>query len=170
MSFWVVAQTQPLRERLAADELKQSGFDVYFPRIRIRHDRRWRVTGLFPSYLFLQISDNWYRARWCRGILRLLGQDGAPPARIDDKIITEIRAREKNGFVVLKPGPKLRKGQQIRIVGGRLDGQLALFEGQGRHERVKVLMQMLGGFAVVELGKFDKVEPLDIASRETIRY
>src|SRR6516162_85563 len=70
MSFWVVAQTQPLRERLAADELKQSGFDVYFPRIRIRHDRRWRVTGLFPSYLFLQISDNWYRARWCRGILR----------------------------------------------------------------------------------------------------
>jgi transcription antitermination factor NusG len=165
-SFWSVAQTQPLRERLAAEELEQAGFNVYFPKIRFRQNRRWRITALFPSYLFLQISDQWYRARWCRGILRLLGPDGYPPAQLAESVVGEIRAREKNGFVILRPKPsKLQKGQQVRIIGGRFDGQLALFEGQNQHERVKVLMQLFGGLVAVELGKDDKVEPMDIAQK-----
>jgi transcription antitermination factor NusG len=167
LSFWSVAQTQPLRERLAEKELLEAGFDVYFPRIRFRQNGRWRITGLFPAYIFFQFHDRWWSARWCRGVLRLLGPDGAPPARVDASVIAEIRQREKNGFVVLeKKTPKIQKGQQVRIVGGRLDGKLALFENQSKHERIHVLMEMLGGFAVVELGEHDKVEPLHIEIRQ----
>ena len=164
MSFWSVAQTQPLRERLAIEELENAGFDVYFPRVRFRQNGRWRITGLFPAYVFFQFHDRWWSARWCRGVLRLLGPDGCRPACVHESVIGEIRQREKNGFVMLEPrSKKLKKGQQVRIVGGQLDGQLALFENQTKQERIRVLLQMLGGFAVVELGQHDKVEPLDIA-------
>jgi transcription antitermination factor NusG len=167
MSFWSVAQTEPLRERLAETELQKNGFVVYCPRIRFRHNGRWRITALFPSYLFLQIAEQWYRARWCCGVIRLLGSDGAPPAQLHENVVAEIRAREKNGFVVLKRKPtKLQKGRQVRIIGGRLDGQLALFENQTKHERIRVLMQILGGFSIVELGQYDYVEALDIAIRQ----
>jgi len=164
VSFWAVAQTEPLRERLATEELERTGFNVYCPRIKFRHNGKWRITALFPNYLFLEIASQWYRARWCRGVLRLLGPDGAPPYQLGENVVAEIRAKERNGFVVLKPKPsKLQKGQQVRIIGGRFDGRLALFEDQARHERIKVLMELLGGYAVVELGQYDKVEPLDIA-------
>jgi transcription antitermination factor NusG len=167
MSFWSVAQIEPLHERLAEIELQENGFHVYCPRIRFRHNGRWRITALFPSYLFLQIADQWYRARWCRGVIRLLGADGTPPAQLHENVVAEIRAREKNGFVVLKPKPiKLQKGQRVRIIGGRLNDQLALFENQTKHERIRVLMQILGGFSIVELGQHDRVEALDIAIRQ----
>ena len=163
-AFWSVAQTQPLRERLAARELEEAGFDVYLPKIRYRQNGRWRITALFPGYIFLQISHQWYRARWCRGIVRLLGADGCSPGQLHEGVIGEIRRREKNGFVVLeKKSEKIKKGQQVRIIGGRLDGQLALFEDQTKRERIRVLMAMLGGYAVIELGQHDRVEPLDIA-------
>jgi len=164
LSFWSVAQTQPLRERLAEKELLEAGFDVYFPRIRFRQNDRWRITGLFPSYLFISESPYWYRARWSRGVLRLLGPDGSRPSRIHESIIGEIKRRERHGFVMLeKKSEKLKKGQQVRILGGKFDGQLALFD-ENRRERIRVLMQMLGGFAVVELGEHDRIEPLqDIA-------
>src|SRR5262245_60810056 len=127
MSFWV-AQTEPSHEILAVQELQHAGFDVYYPRIRFRHRQRWRIAALFPAYLFIQINDRWWTARWCRGVLRLLGPDGCPPYQLREAVVAEIRAREKNGFVVLKPKPgKLQKGQQVRIVGGRFDGKLALF-------------------------------------------
>ena len=167
MSFWSVAQTQPLRERLAIEELEQAGFDVYFPKIRFRQNGRWRITGLFPSYLFVQVSDHWWAARWARGVLRLLGPDGSRPAQLHESVIGEIRRREKNGFVMLEPkDKKLKRGQRVRIESGKFSGQFAFYEGQGKHERIKVLMEMLGGFAMVELGEHDKVEPIqDLAVR-----
>src|SRR5262252_4090551 len=117
MSFWSVCQTQPLRERLAEKELQEAGFDVYCPRIRSQQNGRWRIQSLFPSYIFLQISDQWYRARWCRGVLRLLGPDGCPPGQVHESVVGEIRRREKNGFVVLEPKPpKLQKGQRVMII------------------------------------------------------
>jgi transcription antitermination factor NusG len=161
MTFWAIAQTQPLRERLVAEELTNAGYPVYLPRIRIKQKQRWRTPPLFPSYIFFQIAKGWWAARWARGVLRLLPGDDGPPCPIPDRIIEEIKARERGGYVVLRKKPsKLQKGQQVRVVGGRFDGHLALFEGQNQHERVKVLMELFGGLVTVELGKDDKVEPL----------
>jgi transcription antitermination factor NusG len=163
--FWSVVQAVPQRERLAVKELEEAGFDVYFPKIRFRQNRRWRITGLFPGYLFIQISDRWWSARWCRGVLRLLGVDGAMPARLPENVIGEIRKQEKNGFVVLKPKPdKLKKGQQVRIVGGRFDGRIAIFEGQNSRERQRVLLELLGQWVNVELAATDRCEPQDVVA------
>jgi transcription antitermination factor NusG len=168
--FWAVAQTQPQRERLAIEELGRAGFSIYFPRIRFRQNGRWRITGLFPGYLFVAITDHWWAARWCRGVLRLLGVDGSTPARLHGNVISEIRKQEKNGFVVLKPrSEKLRKGQQVRIVGGQFSGHLAFYEGQSSHDRERVLLDLLGRQVLVELGQNDRVEAQALESNSSLR-
>jgi transcription antitermination factor NusG len=78
--------------------------------------------------------------------------DGDRPAKVPDQVITDLRGRECNGLVDLPADPGFRRGDTVRIVRGLFAGQLALFEGQRPHERVAVLLQLLGR---VELSKGD---------------
>jgi transcription antitermination factor NusG len=170
MSSWAVVQTTPRHEKLAVKELGNAGFDVYFPQIRFRQNGRWRISALFQGYVFIAIGDHWWAARWCRGVLRLLGVDGSTPARLHDSVISEIRKQEKNGFVVLKPRlEKLRKGQQVRIVGGQFSGRIAFYEGQSSHDRERVLLDLLGRQVLVELGQNDRVEAQALESNPSLR-
>jgi transcription antitermination factor NusG len=155
---------------LVAEELANAGFQVYLPRIRIKQKQRWRTPPLFPSYIFFQFVDRWWAARWARGVLRLLPGDDGPPHPVDDRVIAEIKARERNGYVILRPKPsKLQKGQQVRIVGGRFDGRIALFEGQSKGERNRVLLELLGQWVQVDLAATDQIEPQPIASNAVSR-
>ena len=84
-------------------------------------------------------------------MLRLV-LDGDRPAKVPDKVIAELKGREHNGLVELPADPGFRRGDQVRITRGVFSGQLALFERQRPHERVAVLLQLLGR---VELPKGD---------------
>ena len=74
--------------------------------------------------------------------------DGDRPARVPDTGCLPIR--ECDSLVELPPPPSFQRGDPVRIVRGVFTGQLALFEGQRPHERVAVLLQLLGR---VELAK-----------------
>jgi len=166
MDYWSVAQTEPQRERLAKDQLEnQLHYSVYLPRVRVRKNRRNYTPPLFPTYLFVRIvEDKWWSVRWAMGVIGLI-MSGDHPARLKDAIIAEIKSREVNGFVKLKLAPKFRKGQQVRVLGGRFDGQFALYEGQTAKERQRVLLEILGQWAQVELGPNDRIESTqDIAA------
>jgi transcription antitermination factor NusG len=78
--------------------------------------------------------------------------DGVQPAKVPDKVIADLKRRERNGLVELPLPPGLRRGDQVRITRGVFAGQLALFDGMRPHERVAVLLQLLGR---VELPKGD---------------
>ena len=92
------------------------------------------------------------RARWCPGVLRLV-LDGAQPAKVPDQVIADLKKRERNGAIELPPPPPdFQRGDQVRITRGLFAGQLALFDGMRGHERVAVLLQLLGR---VELAKRD---------------
>jgi len=77
--------------------------------------------------------------------------DGGRPARVADQIIDDLRKRERNGLIELpkRPGPK--PGDQVRILQGPFAGQLGLYAGMRAHERVLVLLALLGGQQRVEL-------------------
>jgi hypothetical protein len=62
----------------------------------------------------------------------------------------ELKGRERDGLVELPPPPSFQRGDPVRIVRGVFTEQLALFEGQRPHERVAVLLHLLGR---VELAK-----------------
>jgi transcriptional antiterminator RfaH len=159
MSYWAAAQLQANREQLALHMLQEiEGFTVYAPRLRQRrrHHGRWiQVTPLlFVTYVFISIELQWHRARWAPGVVRLV-MDGLQPAKVPDSVITALRQREHDGAIELPKPPGLQRGDKVRIVRGALHGHLGLYEGMRPHERVDVLLQLLGTACRVTLAKSD---------------
>jgi hypothetical protein len=58
-------------------------------------------------------------------------------------VIADLRSRERNGLVELPP-TGFHRGDTVRISRGFFVGQLAVFDGMRPHERVAVLLQLLG--------------------------
>jgi transcriptional antiterminator RfaH len=165
MAYWAVAQLQPTRERLALNLLARADFQVYAPRLREWRAMpsggplRQREFPLFPGYAFLLVQLQWHAARWCPGVIRLV-MDGLHPARVPDRVIEEIRARECNGVIEL-PRRQLKAGDRVRILAGPFRGHLAMYAGMSGLERVSVLLQILGSAARVKLARND-IEALDV--------
>jgi transcription antitermination factor NusG len=154
MSYWAVARLEPQRERLALHCLGLAGFETYFPRLREKRTLRGRRVEvrppLFPGYAFFVVESQWHTARWSMGVIGLI-MDGLRPAKVADSVIAEIRSRERGGYVVLPRREELVVGAQVRVLHGPLMGQFGLFAGQRPHERVLVLLALLGSQQKVEL-------------------
>jgi len=132
--YWYCAQVEPRRERLASYTLGLAGYEIYQPLLReqrrSRSGRKITVTPpLFPGYLFLWVVSGWWDARWSPGVVRLI-MDGVLP-----------RSR---GFV---------PGMRVRVVSGLLQNQIGLLGTLRPHERVLVLLHLLGGQQRVELAQ-----------------
>ena len=73
-------------------------------------------------------------------------------------MIAELRARASaDGLIRLPPRmrTKFRRGERVRIVGWVLQGKLAIFDGMRSHERVAVLLSLLGRQQRFELNAQD---------------
>jgi transcriptional antiterminator RfaH len=160
MSYWACAQIEIQREKLAQQFLKLAGYDVYIPRIceqRQRRNRRFEVISpLFPTYAFVVIEQQWHTARRSIGVIGLI-MDGVVPARVPDHIIQGLRKREHRGVIKLPAAPKIHVGDPVRVLGGPLAGQLGLYAGMKPHQRVEILLMLLGSQQRVTLPR-DSVE------------
>jgi transcriptional antiterminator RfaH len=156
MAYWCAVHIQASRERLALHCLsKVNGFEVYSPRIKASRPRREDVTRpLFPGYCFVFIVLQWHAARWSPGVIRIV-LDGTGPAKVPDRIIAELRARERGGVVQLPGAPGMKTGDRVRVTRGPLVGLGGLYAGQAPHERVAVLLTLLGGQTRVVLPRGD---------------
>ena len=77
--------------------------------------------------------------------------DGELPAKVPDAVIAEIRSRERNGLVELvKPG-RFRPGMRVRVTSGPLSERIGMLAVLRPHERVIVLLNLLGGDQRVDL-------------------
>jgi transcription antitermination factor NusG len=79
---------------------------------------------------------------------------GGVPAQLDDAIVEELKARAgPNGLIRLprRAGLTFRRGDRIRVRGGPLAGRLGVFQEMRSHERVAVLLSLLGAPQRVEL-------------------
>jgi transcriptional antiterminator RfaH len=154
--YWACAQVEPQRERLASYCLGLAGYEIYQPLLREQrrsHGRKIMVTPpLFPGYLFVWVVRGWWDARWSPGVVRLI-MDGLLPARVPDAVISEIRSRERGGFVELPKVHGLAPGMRVKVLQGPLQDQIGLLAALRPHERVLVLLQLLGGQQRVELAR-----------------
>jgi transcriptional antiterminator RfaH len=140
MSYWAAAQLETRRERTALHFLGLNGFTTYCPQIRTECPARTgeRVTWLFPGYAFVWIELQWHTARWAPGVIRLVSS-GAQPAKVPLRVIEDLKARERDGFVVLPKARGLQRGDRVRIQQGPLVNQLGLYDGQvGTQRRVEL--------------------------------
>ena len=120
------------------------------------HPARPQDRGLKASVPWLRLRSDCTRvdtARWCPGTLGLI-MDGLVPAKVPDSIISEIRSRERNGAIEL-PWCGPRRGDQVRILRGLFQGACAIFADMKPHERVEVLLMLLGGERPITLAQKD---------------
>ena len=147
MPFWV-AYLQPGRTSLALACLRERDCETYCPLVINGHGS---PEPLFYGYLFIRTQPQWSPVACAPGILRLIGNRGAPPDRVPDALIESIRRREgPDGYVrlprrVAKPRlPDVQPGDRVRVVHGPLFGRDGLCVGLSSHQRVTILLQALG--------------------------
>lgn len=148
---WYVVQTQPNAERKACFHLRRQDFTVYLPQYlrRWRHARKMemRPAPLFPRYLFVAMDvaeARWRAIRSTVGISALVC-NGERPAPVPAGIVEEIRAREDAaGLLPLQMASPFREGDPVRVVNGGLAGASGFFESFDDHDRVVLLLAMLG--------------------------
>ena len=160
MPYWCAAQFELHREKVAEHFLVAAGYTIYLPRLRERYIRHGRYAErqplLFPCYRFIHITAGWWQARWSCGVRGLI-MNGSGPAVVADDIVASIRARERNGLIEL-PRRKLVKGQRVRVLRGAFLESIGLFDGVNGHDRVHILLSLLGAARRVTLPR-DDVEP-----------
>jgi transcriptional antiterminator RfaH len=117
-----------------------------------------RTPPLFPGYLVWVVSG-WWNARWSPGVVRLI-MDGLMPARVPEAIIGEIKSRERRGLIEL-PKLRLEPGMRVKVLQGPLQDHIGMLAALRPHERVLVLLQLLGGQQRVELAQ-SSVEAIDL--------
>ena len=150
-SQWYVVQTHPHAETKAAWHLGRQGFETYLPRYlkQRRHARRIEdiAAPLFPRYLFVAVdmaTQRWLSINSTVGVTRLV-RHGDRPAAIPVSVLETLKRREDaNGFVQLDHQPKFSPGDKICVLGGAFRDCLGLYEGMSGHERVAILLELLG--------------------------
>ncbi|MCD6075254.1 MAG: transcriptional activator RfaH [Rhodospirillales bacterium] len=147
---WIAVLTHANSETRAEHHLRRQGFAVYLPRylklVRHAHRSDYLPRPLFPRYLFVDLSA---RASW-RSILSTVGVSnivcaGDRLTTVPVSVIDEIRAREdQEGYVRLNRGRTFNRGEAIRVDLGSCDELDGIFESCDEHERVTILVNILG--------------------------
>jgi transcriptional antiterminator RfaH len=148
---WYVVQTQVNGEAKAAQNLLRQGFDIYLPRYlkRRRHARKvdFAARPLFPRYMFVAIdmaTQRWRSIQSTFGVSRLV-TNGDDPAIVPEGVIHALKAREDDkGFVRLDSKPAFAPGDKVRVLAGAFTDNAGLFSGLADHDRVSILLDMLG--------------------------
>jgi transcriptional antiterminator RfaH len=148
---WYVVQTQVNGEAKAAQNLLRQGYEIYLPRYlkRRRHARKVDFTAkpLFPRYMFVAIdmaTQRWRSIQSTFGVARLVS-NGDDPATVPEGVLHALRAREDdNGFVRLDNKPTFAPGDKVRVLAGAFMDNAGLFNGLADHDRVSILLEMLG--------------------------
>jgi transcriptional antiterminator RfaH len=129
-ALWYVVQTQVNGEAKAAENLRRQGYEIYLPR-----------------YMFVAIdiaTQRWRSVQSTVGVSRLV-TNGDSPAVVPEGVVRALKAREDaKGFVSMDAAPAFAPGDKVRVRGGAFMDNAGLFNGLADHDRVSILLDMLG--------------------------
>jgi transcriptional antiterminator RfaH len=101
---------------------------------------------LFPGYLFVRLDpakSRWRSINGTMGVSHIL-TDGEVPKYLDEAIVAEIMSREDATGAVKFDRPAFLSGQPVRVTDGPFADLGGLFEEVRDHERVVLLISLLG--------------------------
>lgn len=147
--YWYALQSHPHKETVLANHLQESGFEVFYPRLRVNpvNPRARKVRPYFPGYLFVHVdleTAGLSTFQWmphARGLVSF----GGEPAIVPDSLIHAIRRRVQE--INLAGGENLdglQPGDEVIIEHGPFSGYEAILDHKlPGSERVRVLLKML---------------------------
>ena len=147
---WYCAGFIKQKEALAVQHLERQDYTVFCPRLRktVSHARQKKsvLSPLFPGYLFIQLDIDVQRWRPIDGTIGVthLIKNGSRPTPVPWRFMEMLLSgADENGIVSF--ADSLQPGDQVRTIGGPLDGQIGTLLKLKDADRVVVLMSMLGG-------------------------
>jgi transcription antitermination factor NusG len=164
--FWYAITTRSRQEKVAANVLEGLGVRAFLPLVEEVHkwsDRKKTVSvPLFASYLFVQIPPSreaQVQVLRAPCVVSFVGNHCGPLA-IPEKEIDDVRSVVLKG-VDYSLYPYLKTGDQVRIVGGALDGIEGTLISQGADTKLVISIQLLQrslavsvyGYEVKPIGK-----------------
>jgi len=165
MKSWYLIQTKPKGEQLALENLERQGYESYLPLILGRARKRGKtiksIQPMFPRYLFIHLSDqtdDWGPIRSTLGVSTLV-RFGMVPAKVPEKLITNLRENENSQGIHELPSKTLSLGDKLLIVEGPFEGYEATLYSQKSEDRVIVLLKIAEKFVKVKLEQ-SLIEPL----------
>ena len=151
MAEWYVVNTLPHQEGRAEQNLRRQSFTTLLPVTKKtrRHARRIDTVRapLFPGYLFVQLDlakQRWSSINSTFGVKRLLS-NGLQPTEAPRDFIAALQDTIDEDGIAAVPAPELQPGQQVRIATGPFADTIAAVLHLSPGERVKVLLDVLGG-------------------------
>jgi transcriptional antiterminator RfaH len=168
-SRWYALHSKPYKEEALWRHVLAQGFEAFYPSLRVKpvNPRSRTRRPFYPGYLFvradLQITGErtFQRMPHAAGLVCF----GGIPASIPDALVSGIRRRvEELGAEPQPKGSGLCPGDRVVITDGLLAGYKGIVDSAlSGSERVRILLQLIGGRAVrLELAR-DTVGPQEPA-------
>ena len=153
---WYVVRTLPRRELQALQQLENQAYRAFLPRFikSRRHARKFEtvMAPLFPRYIFIVLNlgrDRWRSVNGTLGVDRLLMRAGEPEP-VPHGLVEQLIEATAAGAVA---GCMLKEGQSIRVTAGPFAELVGKLESLDDSERVRVLLDIMGGKVPVLLPK-----------------
>jgi transcription elongation factor/antiterminator RfaH len=160
MSAWCVVNTLPNQELRAESNLLRQGFRAWLPFMRKlrRHSRRVHIARapLFPGYIFVELdlaSESWVPINGTYGVKRLLAR-GMAPERLPDGFVDNLRRSVGGDGACALAGREMTRGARVRILEGPFADCVAVIASFASGERVRLLLEILGGKVVTTMPRF----------------
>jgi transcription antitermination factor NusG len=155
---WYPVQTQAQREGLAARQLENQGYTVFFPRrlAAVRHARRleYRQRGYFPGYVFVQLDlgvDQWRAVNGTFGVKSLV-TFGGRPAAVPSAFINLLRAStDAEGYIALPAN--FHPGDRVKVLSGPFTDVVGLIDRLEGEARIRILLDLASGAVPLVTGR-----------------
>jgi transcriptional antiterminator RfaH len=146
---WYALHTKSRKEDIVWKQLRDQGYEVYYPRIRVKpvNPRSRKLRPYFPGYMFVRVDLEGTGKSVFQWLPHTLGMVsfGGEPAPVPENLINaiqrrvdEISAAGGEEFVGLRPG------DLVTISFGIFEGYEAIFDARlPGAERVRVLLKLL---------------------------
>jgi transcription antitermination factor NusG len=155
---WYAAYTRANNEKGVTQQLGRRSVECFLPlyeSVRRWKDRRVRLQlPLFPGYVFVRLAlRDRLRVLEIPGVVRLVGFDRHPiPLPVEEiETIRTCLVRHQ----LMAPHRYVRRGQQVRVLSGPLEGLTGIVLRQKNRARFVISLELLMRSVAVELDSSD---------------
>ena len=142
MKNWYLIKTKPRQEKIAKQNLKNQGYEVFCPMSKINN----RLAVLFPGYLFVQLNkktQNWSPINSTKGVSHFV-KFGSNFAKVPTSVIEFVKTHQHITTEKLINLNQFKPGDKVQISDGTFKNWVAIFKCYKTDDRVLLLINLLG--------------------------